>query len=66
MCFSIFFYKVDSEKGISLRFPRFVRIREDKAIEDSTTAQQIGDMYYNQDQIKNQEKTENITEEDFY
>uniref|UniRef100_A0A336MB82 DNA ligase n=1 Tax=Culicoides sonorensis TaxID=179676 RepID=A0A336MB82_CULSO len=57
---------VDSEKGISLRFPRYIRVREDKSIEDSTTAQQIADMYYNQDQIKNQEQSMKIIEEDFY
>ena len=39
---------VDSVKGIALRFPRFIRVRDDKGTTDATSAHQIADLYRQQ------------------
>lgn len=43
---------VDDTRGIALRFPRFVRIRDDKQPEESTTAAQIAELFREQDSRK--------------
>jgi DNA ligase-1 len=40
---------VSGERGLSTRFPRFLRVREDKGIEEATEAQELADLYGKQE-----------------
>eukprot|EP01114_Cavostelium_apophysatum_P019156 TRINITY_DN6091_c0_g1_i1.p1 TRINITY_DN6091_c0_g1~~TRINITY_DN6091_c0_g1_i1.p1 ORF type:complete len:829 (-),score=268.02 TRINITY_DN6091_c0_g1_i1:32-2518(-) len=56
---------VDPVRGVALRFPRFIRIRDDKKPENATTAGQVADMYRAQ-KINHSEKDAKEQDEDDY
>ena len=44
--------KSDEEKGIALRFPRFLNVREDRPAHTATKSTEIYDLYRNQPSVK--------------
>jgi DNA ligase 1 len=45
--------QVDPAKGIALRFPRYLRLRDDKGPDDATTSDQVSELYSNQSSVTN-------------
>ena len=55
----------DKGRGISLRFPRFIRERVDKTPTEATSSEEIYKLFTNQSAIKNNNKIDYL-EDDFY
>ena len=41
---------VSEERGLSMRFPRFIKVREDKSIEEASTGRELAMMWEKQNQ----------------
>lgn len=57
---------VEPGKGVSLRFPRFLRVRTDKAVEDATSAEQVAEMYQRQALASGADNNNNFDFEEDY
>ncbi|KAJ3344691.1 tRNA ligase [Entophlyctis luteolus] len=55
----------DPARGISLRFPRFVRVRDDKSPEQATNAEQVAAMYKAQNLNKASGAMGDVLEDDY-
>jgi DNA ligase-1 len=55
---------VSEERGLSMRFPRFIRIREDKGIDEASTGRQLAEMWEKQNETVAPEVQEDVDEEE--
>ncbi|GAA5892912.1 hypothetical protein JCM6882_006892 [Rhodosporidiobolus microsporus] len=44
--------QLGGERGVSIRFPRFIKRREDKSVEHATTAEQLAELYQKQGEVE--------------
>ena len=54
----------DAVKGISIRFPRLVRVRDDKNPEQATNAEQVVEMYQKQPHVQGNKGSKAAAEDD--
>ena len=47
---------ISDKRGLSVRFPRFIKIREDKSTENASTPEFLADMYKSQQANFNKER----------
>ncbi|KAJ4990780.1 DNA ligase 1 [Stagonosporopsis vannaccii] len=55
---------VSEERGLSTRFPRFLRVREDKGVDEATEAEELATLYRKQEARPKKEDVKQLEEED--
>ena len=53
---------VSEDRGLSIRFPRFIRVREDKSIDECTTEEELAAMYRKQESGRGEDMIEKAVE----
>src|SRR5690606_41696335 len=52
---------VDEDRGMSLRFPRFIRVREDKGLEEASTGGMLAELWRRQEERAKKEGRESAS-----
>jgi DNA ligase-1 len=55
---------ISEERGLSMRFPRFIKIREDKGIDEASTGKELAAMWVKQNEAAVQDIPEEEVEEE--
>jgi DNA ligase 1 len=55
---------VTEERGLSMRFPRFIKIRDDKGIDEASTGKELAAMWEKQNATTVQDIPEEVDEEE--
>lgn len=57
---------VSEDRGLSMRFPRFLRVRDDKSIEEASTSEYLANLYKKQEaRIKAEKQADTVAEMDY-
>lgn len=55
---------ISEERGLSMRFPRFIKVREDKGIDEASTGKELAGMWEKQNETVVQDVLEEVDEEE--
>lgn len=57
---------VDAERGLSMRFPRFLKVREDKGIDEASTSEFLAELWRKQEAKGPQEDEVRVEDDEWY